>query len=93
MSYAPLTSDVFDVFNAIRERLKDADIHFSTTSYRDDAISLLVNVPGEYWEIDVLRDGSVDVEVYASRGISDDPLGAIDALICRETDPTTPERI
>lgn len=85
MSYAPLTSDVFD---AIRERLKDADIHFSATMpFRSWS-----NVPGEYWEIDVLRDGSVDVEVYASRGISDGPLGAIDALIFRETDLTTSER-
>ena len=66
--------------------------HFSTTSHRDDAVSLLVNVPGEYREIDVLRDGSVDVEVYASRGISDDPLGAIDALISRKTDQAIPER-
>ena len=93
MGYSNDEADVFTVFNGIRERLKAADIHFTTTSYRDDAISLLVNVPGEYWEIDVLRDGSVDVEVYASRGISENPHAAIDRLIQREAaNDDDPER-
>ena len=84
--------DVFVVFNDIRERLKAADLHFTTTSYRDDAISLLVNVPGQYWEIDVLADGSVDVEVYASRGLSEDPWAAIDRLIHDNQDDDPTER-
>ena len=92
MSAEPAGADVFAVFNHIRERLKAADLPFTATSYRDDAISLLVNVPGEYWEIDVLRDGSVDVEVYASRGLSDDPWAAIDRLIATQTDDDTTER-
>lgn len=85
-------ADVFDVFNGIRERLKAADLPFRTGSYRDDAISLLVNVPGEYWEIDVLKDGSVDVEVYASTGLSPDPWAAIDRLIDSQTDHDPMER-
>ncbi len=84
--------DVFTVFNSIRERLKTADLPFTTTSYRDDAISLLVNVPGEFWEIDVLQDGSIDVEVYASKGLSDDPWGAIESLIENHSDDEPPER-
>ena len=49
-------------------------------------MSLLVNEPGHYWEIDVLEDGSVDVEEYVSQGLSEDPMGDIDRLIQRNSD-------
>lgn len=73
------------VFADLRERLDAADLRYTSSVYRDDAISLLVNKPGEYWEIDVLSDGSLDVEVYASRGLSDDPQAAIDSLMQHST--------
>lgn len=87
-------SKMFETFNAIRERLQAADLSFTSAAYRDDAMSLLVNEPGHYWEIDVLEDGSVDVEVYSSQGLSDDPLGEIDRLIERnaeDSNDATPE--
>jgi hypothetical protein len=87
---------MFAVFNALRERLSAADVSYTSAAYRDDAMSLLVNEPGHYWEIDVLEDGSVDVEVYASQGLSEDPLGDIDRLIQGNGDerstPTSSER-
>ena len=90
------TSKMFAVFNALRERLSAADLTYTSAAYRDDAMSLLVNEPGHYWEIDVLEDGTVDVEVYASQGLSEDPLGDIDNLIRRNSDedlpPTPSER-
>ena len=79
-------SKMFEVFNALRERLQKADLSFTSAAYRDDAMSLLVNEPGHYWEIDVLEDGSVDVEVYTSQGLSEDPMGDIDSLIQRNSD-------
>ena len=85
-------SKMFEVFNAIRERLEAADLSYTSAAYRDDAMSLLVNEPGHYWEIDVLEDGSVDVEVYTSQGLSDDPLGDIDNLISRNTEQPPSER-
>ena len=85
MSSGP-QSKMFEVFNAVRERLKKADLSFTSAAYRDDAMSLLVNEPGHYWEIDVLEDGSVDVEVYTSQGLSEDPMGDIDRLIQRNGD-------
>lgn len=94
MSSGP-QSKMFETFNAIRERLQAADLSFTSAAYRDDAMSLLVNEPGHYWEIDVLEDGSVDVEVYASQGLSDDPLGEIERLIARnseESDEPLPTR-
>ncbi len=83
------TSRMFSVFNALRERLSAADLTFAPAAYRDDAMSLVVNEPGEYWEIDVLEDGTIDVEVYASQGLSDDPHGDIDRLIQRNSDEET----
>ena len=85
-------SKMFEVFNAIRERLEIADLSYTSAAYRDDAMSLLVSEPGHYWEIDVLEDGSVDVEVYMSQGLSDDPLGDIDNLISRNTEQPPSER-
>ncbi len=85
MSSGP-QSKMFEVFNALRERLQKADLSFTSAAYRDDAMSLLVNEPGHYWEIDVLEDGSVDVEVYTSQGLSEDPMGDIDRLIQRNGD-------
>ena len=85
MSNGP-QSKMFEVFNALRERLQKADLSFTSAAYRDDAMSLLVNEPGHYWEIDVLEDGSVDVEVYTSQGLSEDPMGDIDRLIQRNSD-------
>ena len=85
MSSGP-QSKMFEVFNALRERLQKADLSFTSADYRDDAMSLLVNEPGHYWEIDVLEDGSVDVEVYTSQGLSEDPMGDIDRLIQRNGD-------
>ena len=80
------SSKMFAVFNALRERLSAADITYAPAAYRDDAMSLLVNEPGHYWEIDVLEDGSVDIEVYISQGLSEDPMGDIDRLIQRNSD-------
>ena len=85
MSSGP-QSKMFEVFNALRERLQKADLSFTSAAYRDDAMSLLVNEPGHYWEIDVLEDGSVDVEVYTSQGLSEDPMGDIARLIQRNGD-------
>jgi hypothetical protein len=49
---------------ALQEQLTDAGIDHSLTIYRDDAVSLVANVPGERWEIDVCEDGSIDFEVF-----------------------------
>ena len=92
MSDGP-TPEMVAAFAALRERLTAAGLSFTPAAYRADAMSLLVSEPGEYWEIDVLDDGSVDVEVFASRGLSEDPEGDIDDLIQRnrEEEPSTPD--
>jgi hypothetical protein len=37
-------------------------------SHREDAIMVLVAVPGERWEIEFLGDGSVEVERFIGNG-------------------------
>ena len=53
---------------AIVAELAEAKISYSLDVYREGAISILVAVPGQRWEIDVFSGGEVDVEVFESRG-------------------------
>jgi hypothetical protein len=48
--------------------LEAARIHFTVTYHRYDGVSIQATVPGERWEIDVLEDGEVDFERFASTG-------------------------
>jgi hypothetical protein len=53
-------------------RLREARIHFSLASHREDAIMVQIAVPGERWEVEFLNDGTVEVERFTSNGqISD----------------------
>ena len=58
-------------FRKLTTFLKQLDreqIHYTLASYRDDAIMVLVTVPGERWEIEFFGDGSVEVERFISNG-------------------------
>jgi hypothetical protein len=55
---------------SISQRLKDAGIWHEVRAYRQDGLSIVARVPQAYWEIDVLDDGSVDVEEFRSNGLS-----------------------
>lgn len=48
--------------------LEAAQIHFTVSYHRYEAVSILATVPGERWEIDVLEDGDVDFERFVSTG-------------------------
>jgi hypothetical protein len=54
--------------NDVTTRLSSAEIWHEVRFFREDGVSILAHVPGEYWEIDVLIDGSVDVEVFRTTG-------------------------
>jgi hypothetical protein len=60
--------DPFDKLLTFHQRLKQARIHYELAGYREDAVSVTVRVPGEYWEVDFLADGDVDVERFVSIG-------------------------
>ena len=72
---------MFDVFKQVKARLDDANLSYETSSYRDDAFSFFVHAPGEYWEIDVLEDGSIDLEIFSSPGMKVDPWAMFVPLV------------
>ena len=43
-------------------------ISYTLAHNRDDAVMVLVAVPGARWEVEFFADGSVDVEVFTSDG-------------------------
>ncbi|MEX2212818.1 MAG: hypothetical protein WD768_01735 [Phycisphaeraceae bacterium] len=57
-----------DSLYLLLDRLARAKIHHVIRHDREGAVSIDVTVPGERWEIDVLEDGSVEVEVFKSDG-------------------------
>lgn len=67
-----MTNDVFGKLMGFLNRLNEAEIEFALNQSRDDALMVLVYAPGEYWEIEFLADGTVDVERYRSDGRVDD---------------------
>lgn len=60
--------DKIDQLLQLLDRLDKAHIHYTLMHNRFDAISVAVAVPGQRWEIDVLADGEVNVEVFRSDG-------------------------
>ncbi|QLP96869.1 MAG: hypothetical protein HZY79_04935 [Rhodoblastus sp.] len=76
----------------LSQRLTAAGVQHETVVYREDAVSIVATPAGEYWEIDFLDDGGLDVEIYTSKGLEDDPHAAVERLIANanaaaETEP------
>lgn len=75
------------------DRLELAGIPYTLSRIREDSILIQVAAPGERWEIEVLGDGSIEVEVFRSDGrIFDEEK--LDELIACFADriPPTPIR-
>jgi hypothetical protein len=49
-------------------RLREAGIHFTLASYRDEAVMVQTAVPGERWEVEFLLDGKIEIERFRSSG-------------------------
>lgn len=58
----------FRKLTAFLKQLEQESIHYTLASHRDDAIMVLVTVPGERWEIEFFGDGAVEVERFISTG-------------------------
>ncbi len=51
--------------------LKDLDhahLHYTLAAHREEALMVLVTVPGERWEIEFFSDGTVEIERFVSNG-------------------------
>ena len=58
--------------HALSKQLEYAGIWNEIRFFREDGITVLARVPGEYWEIDLLEDGMTNVEVLRSTGDLED---------------------
>ena len=67
----------------VLDKLRAAGVHFTLRQDRENAVSVDVAVPGERWEIDVLADGSVEVEVFKSDGTITDE-STLDSLLANQ---------
>jgi len=82
---SPPGSDSFTSLLDFVEALTSAGIYYQISSVRFDAILISVAAPGERWEIEFMRDGTLEVEIFVSDGeIKDD--SSIPALFERFMD-------
>jgi hypothetical protein len=58
----------FRKLTTVLKQLEEAHIHYTLACHREDAIMVLVTVPGERWEVEFLGDGSIEVERFLSNG-------------------------
>jgi hypothetical protein len=66
--------------HTLSRKLEGAGIWNEIRLFREDGITVLARVPGEYWEIDLLEDGTTDVEVFRTAGDLEDE-SSIERLI------------
>lgn len=87
------TIDRFDRFLTVLRRLQEAKIPHTLTDHRDDAVSILAFAPGEYWEIDFLADGDIDVERFRSKGEIEDGTTVLEDLFAAWADDEPPASV
>jgi hypothetical protein len=63
-----MKSEIFGRLLGFLNDLAGRNLHYTLSHHREEAIMVLVAVPGERWEIEFLSDGSVDVERFRSGG-------------------------
>jgi hypothetical protein len=63
-----MSEQPFGKLTTLLKQLDQANIHYTLASHREDAIMVLVTVPGERWEIEFWGNGSVEVERFISNG-------------------------
>lgn len=63
-----MKSGTFNRLTKFLSKLEQKSISYTLAYNRDEAIMVLVAVPGERWEIEFLADGSVEIEKFTSNG-------------------------
>jgi len=54
--------------HSLLDRLRRTKIHYRLRDGREGALSIDITVPGERWEVDLLADGTTDIEIFRSDG-------------------------
>ena len=85
-----MKKNVFKRFTDFLDRLEKEKIGYWLERSRDDAMMVIAVVPGEYWEVEFLDDGQVEVECYRSDGkVHDESILA--AFFAKHSEPPSEE--
>ena len=85
-----MKKNVFKRFTDFLDRLEKEKIGYWLERSRDDAMMVIAVVPGEYWEVEFLDDGQVEVECYRSDGkVHDQSILA--ELFAKHSEPPSEE--
>jgi hypothetical protein len=63
-----MSTEVFHNLVTFLDKLEHQRISYTLAYHREDALMVLVAVPGERWEIEFRSDGSIEVEKFLSSG-------------------------
>jgi hypothetical protein len=63
-----MSEQPFHKLTSFLKQLEEAHIYYTLASHREDAVMVLVTVPGERWEVEFLGDGAIEVERFLSNG-------------------------
>jgi hypothetical protein len=63
-----MNTEVFNNLVAFLGKLEHQRISYTLVHNREDALMVLVAVPGERWEIEFRSDGAVEIEKFISTG-------------------------
>jgi hypothetical protein len=55
---------VFDNLIDFLDKLSQSKIHYNLSYHLPQAISVLITVPGERWEVDFHQDGEIQIEAF-----------------------------
>ena len=59
------------------KRLNLAKVPYTLRHSRNDALMVIAFAPGEYWEIDFIENGDIEIEKYRNRGEVETEDGSI----------------
>jgi hypothetical protein len=62
------SNNAFDRLITLLSDLEQREISYTLAHNRDEAVMVIAAAPGERWEIEFLKDGSVEVERFISGG-------------------------
>jgi hypothetical protein len=75
-----MKANQFSKLLAFLERLDKAKVPYDMRHSREDAIMVVAFAPGQYWEIDFLEDGEIEIERFTSNGHIDDDESILNDL-------------
>lgn len=88
MCYTASAEALTDLMQKLLDFLNRLDrerIAYTMEHNWEDAVMVLVTVPGERWEVEFFADGTTEIEVFTSQGVADG-AGQIEELFSRYRD-------